>query len=448
MDSNFFHRSSRSIAFLLLAGLVTSSHGCRSRQPGHHPPIFDPTMQFEVPETISPPYQHKISSVGPLPPGSFHLHVDSSSEPGFDARANQLQSYAQVGIGLFDMLGLEAGFGYEIDNQFVARKDGISQHFKVTHHASAPQIGVVMDDGVSIMRLGYRYLSTWDTTLHEPKFDIKTNILGDDTTLEIGYRHNRIRLQIPLSRMPAAGPIDEVNQLDDFRLAIEQSLTSDWRIRVDLAGRIEQGFLQNPYRSVTLWPLAPDTPPDADPPTRLEAEKHPSNRVRWGGKLQIQRWVDAISSALELGIGHGSGSWGVDHSAASVRYLLRIADPFTISIAAGIYHQTRADFYRDAYWSGPVKSNWSADRDLSSFLAKSFQFGFLWTNFFGSDPLLGLLKRVSMRCTGRIIQSDFNWSGAGDNHAFTDLPFTPNQELRGYEAGLVIQFGLAVEGGF
>jgi hypothetical protein len=273
--------------------------------------------------------------------------------------------------------------------------------------------------------------------------------LRHDTVLEVGYRHGIATIDIPASKLPADQPVHDEYTADRLYAALEQGFLPGWNLRLDLAVMLEEGFLQSPFRLVSLWSQRLPQAGGYVGVPRTEPEHHPASRFRWGALFRVRRLLPALKSVFELGAGHGSGSWRVEHTLAQAAYLQRIGDQFTLELRAGAYHQTRASFYRDEYPAAPPGAYWSADRALCSLVAWWAEPALDWTIIPVRGRVLSMFKYLTMVLGVRVESIDYAWEGLQQENGFTSFPSLAAQQSRGrFDGGFSIGGFLGIEGGF
>lgn len=410
--------------------------------------LADPAMRFARADPIPAPGQRTEPGPALLPPDTVALGTSVQSEPGDDVQGTWFASTLRAAVELVAGIGLEAGYGVSLASERVHKLDGFTGPLDLERTRHGPDAAVVLDDGTSILRAGYRYRTGWDGVLHEPSVVARTLVLRRDTVVEVGYRRSLRTIQVPAARFPARDPVDAEATADRLHAAVEQGLLPGWNLRLEASALIEEGLLESPFRLVSLW--ARRDPAAAAPAgiPRTEPERHPHARVRWGALFRVRRALTGIGAVVELGAGYGAGTWRVEHATAGARYIQRLGDAFLLELGGGAYHQTRATFYRDDYLQGPPGSFWSADRLLSSYLAFWGEAGLQWTCLPARERLLGMFKYLTLAATFRYVRDDYGWEGDGSNNGFSSHPSLAEAERTAFAGGTHLGGWLEFEGGF
>lgn len=147
--------------------------------------------------------------------------------------------------------------------------------------------------------------------------------------------------------------------LDTFQLGWTQSWTPVLATQAVLTGALQNGFLENPYRSVVIAPAGD-----------LALENHPDNRARAALALRGRLFVRAIDTAFGAGVRVYRDTWdlvGQTYELEAERYMF----PWLRAmVRARYYTQTGALFWSDDYTggepqAGPRGQYWTGDRELS-----------------------------------------------------------------------------------
>jgi hypothetical protein len=274
-------------------------------------------------------------------------------------------------------------------------------------------------------------------------------VLSRDTVIEVGYLRSMRALQVSASHLPAREPVDSDVHSDLFSAAVEQGFVPGWNVRLDFSALVEEGFLQDPYRLVTLWSqrdVSNGSPGSGVP--RVEPESHPDSRVRWGALLRVRKMIPALSGAVQFGAGYGSDSWRVSHATAELGYLQRFGDRLILGLRGGGYHQIRASFYRDEYPNGPPGAFWSADRALSSYLAFFGEFSSQVMLIPERGRILGMFKSLTLQLGVRFTKALYSWEGLDKPNGFTSYDSLAGGDRKAFPGGMLVGGWFSIEGGF
>ena len=402
---------------LLGTGLVA---GCAAERQVAREVLADPLMRFGPGRAVLAPGAAPQRSQAPLATDTLKVSVEAGADPGEQVAGTWLSSGLRAAVEVAAGFGLEAGYGLELARERIFRFDGFAGPLPFERLRHGPATALVYDDGTSVVRAGYSYRMAFDGDLHEPALSARTLILGSDTVVELAYQRSMAAVEVGAGDHPAADPVNEERTADRIGAALEQGFLPGVNLRLDLVAVVEEGYLASPYRLVTLWshwPAALDDRPGTAPQARPES--HPDSRVRWGALARTRFAIPGWAATFELGAGHGSGSWRVEHSQALAGWQQRLGERVRLAASGGIYHQTRADFYRDDYPDGPPGAYWSADRSLSSYVAWWAQLGLGINLIPERGRLLGMFTFLDLELGGRVISADYNFEGLDSANGVT-----------------------------
>ena len=147
--------------------------------------------------------------------------------------------------------------------------------------------------------------------------------------------------------------------LDNFQAGWTQTWTPIFATQVVLTGALQNGFLENPYRSVVIAPAGD-----------LALENHPDNRARGAVAVRGRIFVKPIDTAFGLGVRVYRDTWdvvGQTYELEAERYMFSWLRAL---VRARYYTQGEALFWSDDYTggepiAGPRGQYWSGDRELS-----------------------------------------------------------------------------------
>jgi hypothetical protein len=251
-----------------------------------------------------------------------------------------------------------------------------------------------------------------DYTARSLSFGISQSLFGDLTTISLS----------------ASAGEDEVRRNNDtsfsdtlsrrrFGINISQILTKNLIVGLSAEAVVDQGYLNNPYRSVRF----------ADPSStrgyRYEPEVYP--RTRNSDALAVRAmyylpWRASLQSEFRF----FSDSWGITANNAEVTLVQPVdslAKGLTLELKLRTYAQSAADFYSDLYPFRDSQTFLARDKELSKFTTRSLGFGISYA----FKPPLAMLDKSSINLYWDYMQfryDNFNdvlaGGPAGDEPAF------------------------------
>jgi hypothetical protein len=249
--------------------------------------------------------------------------------------------------------------------------------------------------GNSTMRVNYTSSEESDYDAETVSFSVSQDMFGDLTTLTLGYA-----LGNDLVRR-SDDPLFE-RDLDKqiYSVGVTQILTKNLISTLNFETMTDEGFLNNPYRSVRY----------ADPGSALgysfEPENYPNTRTSNAVGIRARYYLP-YRAALEGEYRYFIDTWDIEGHTASLTYTHPWGD-FTFTGKIRYHKQTGAHFYRDLF-SGSQATNFRGrDKELSPLTsyAVKFKAAYEFLNDDGKD--WGFLKKGSVTASVDVLHVDYD----------------------------------------
>lgn len=148
-------------------------------------------------------------------------------------------------------------------------------------------------------------------------------------------------------------------ELDNFQVAWTQSFTPVFTTQAILTGQLQNGFLENPYRSVVIAPAG-----------EFALENHPDNRARGALTLHGKYFFRDIQTALTLSVRGYHDTWDMWAGTYELSLEKHWTSWLRLLGRARFHQQTGTLFWSDDYTggepeNGPRGQYWTGDRELS-----------------------------------------------------------------------------------
>ncbi|MCB1646755.1 MAG: DUF3570 domain-containing protein [Pseudomonadales bacterium] len=229
------------------------------------------------------------------------------------------------------------------------------------------------------MSLGVEYLNDKTvvamsaTQSEENDYDARTmglslsqSFFGDLTTVSMSASVG----QDTVRRNGDDGFEDQVDR-KRFGVSLSQIITGDLIIAANAELVTDEGYLNNPYRSVRF----------ADPAA--------GSGFAWQGEVYPRtRNSDAVSvrgiyylpwrASFRTEYRFFSDSWDIRAHNLEIRYVHPVDDALTFEFSARRYQQTAASFYQDLFPYRDAQTFMARDKELSAFNSSSLGFGASW----------------------------------------------------------------------
>jgi hypothetical protein len=434
------------VRFTILLAALAQSAACFSGAIVGREMLADPAMRFQKTSPLVPYQQLHAEPDRPPAPDSVESYLNLSAEPGADVRGLYFEQLTRAAVELGGGFGLEGGYGAQTLQETVLKLDGFAAPYRRELVRHGPDAALLIDDGSNLLRAGYRLRLSSEGNLHQASLRGRSTVLAQDMLLELGYRYTWQEISIGRDLLPAAGPVGATRSEDFLSCALEKGWLPAWALRLELELERQQGFLQNPWRLVSLW-----SPRGQDGSTLVPAsfpENHPPQRFLWAAAVRLHRGLAAGRTVLELGGGAGSDSWRVEHQHLQAAWKQRLGSQWLLELSAGGYHQTRAYFYRNDYTGPAPGAWWSADRSLAAQWGWWVAAGANWTRFASRGRLLGMFKYVTLEGGLVFLQLLYARDGLDAPSAFSGWDSAGGGNRRAFAGGDSPAGWMRFEGGF
>lgn len=257
---------------------------------------------------------------------------------------------------------------YYIDSITSATIDVITSASRYSEERTEKSLGVDYLVDKSTLSLSYTNSEENDFSANSAHFSISQSMFGDLTTVTMGY--SRGWDEIWRSTTPTSDFLEESDR-HRYRLGVTQVLTKNLLAEVNLETITDEGYLNNPYRSVN-YVDATDincitvrcSEPEVYPNTRtsnalgLRAKYFLPYRATLGGEYRLF-----------------SDTWGIKASMFQVDYTHPWKENWIFDFKYRYYTQTHADFYSDLFSRESEFTYLARDKELSSFNSQAFGVG-------------------------------------------------------------------------
>jgi len=216
---------------------------------------------------------------------------------------------------------------------------------------------------------GNTTISAGFTSSEESDFDASTynlsvsqDLFGQLTTLTLSYAYGDDTVR----RSDDPGFMRD-NTRQQYGLGLTQILTRNLIAALNFEVITDEGFLNNPYRSVRY--LDPDSPLGY----RFEPELYPHTRTTNALGLRAKYYLP-YRAALEAQYRYFIDTWDIEAHTASITYIHPWND-FTFTAKYRFHDQTGAHFFRDLFSRSEATNFRGRDKELSPLTSHTFKLG-------------------------------------------------------------------------
>ena len=214
-----------------------------------------------------------------------------------------------------------------------------------------------------IMNVGYSSSKENDFVAETVNLGISQDIFGDLTTISLGYSLG----DDVVTRRGDANFSDTV-QRQHYRLGLSQILTQNLLLGLSFETITDEGFLNNPYRSVRYQ----------DPTSGLgysyEPEIYPRTRTSDAGSMRLRYYLP-YRAALHAEYRSYSDTWDIQSDTFELGYTHPLDNGIVIEAKLRHYSQDKADFYNDLFPSSQFQNFMARDKELSTFTSSTLRLG-------------------------------------------------------------------------
>lgn len=253
-------------------------------------------------------------------------------------------------------------------------------------------------------------------------FSISQEMFGALTTVSLGYG-----LGDDTVRRNGDEEFEDTIDRQHYQLGLTQVLTKNWIASFDFEAITDEGYLNNPYRSVRYL--------DGSGGYLYEAEQYPRTRTSNSVSLR-SRYFLKYGAALTADYRFFTDTWDIEGHTAGIGYVHKFRDNWTFEIGYRYHTQTQAEFYSDLFDRPGAQNFIARDKELSSFSDHMGRFG---VTYAFSSKALPFVDRGTVNLFVNRFRFDY------DNFRDLTVEGAPvgEEPLYGFDAN-VIQFYVSV----
>jgi hypothetical protein len=202
-----------------------------------------------------------------------------------------------------------------------------------------------------------------DYTANTASFNVSQDLFGDLTTVSFGYSQGWDEV-----RKRGDPEFSEDVDRRSYRLGLSQIVTSKLMMGFAYETITDEGFLNNPYRSVRY--LDPDSPAGF----AFQPEVYPRTRTSNAASLSASYFLPyraAVSGEYRF----FTDTWGIDANTVRVGYTHPLGARWVLEGGYRWYDQSAADFYSDLFPRADYQNFLARDKELSTFTSHMLSFG-------------------------------------------------------------------------
>lgn len=214
-----------------------------------------------------------------------------------------------------------------------------------------------------IMSMGLTKSEENDYTAETFSFGISQDLFGDLTTISLGYSLG----DDTVSRR--GDPLfADVVERQQYRVGLSQILTKKLLLGLSLEWITDEGFLNNPYRSVRY------VDPTVQQGYSYEPENYPRTRTSEAGSLRLRYYLP-YRAAIHGEYRSYDDTWDIKADTYELGYTHPLDNGWIIEAKLRFYSQSNADFYSDLFPYVQAQNFLARDKELSTFDSQTLRLG-------------------------------------------------------------------------
>ncbi|MBR9912801.1 MAG: DUF3570 domain-containing protein [Gammaproteobacteria bacterium] len=224
-------------------------------------------------------------------------------------------------------------------------------------------VGIDYLNDKTLLSLAFTGSSENDYDAKTVSVGISQDFFGDLTTIGLGFSIGN----------DTVGNNNDASFQEDtehrrYNLSLTQVLTRSLIASLVVETVVDEGFLNNPYRSVRYLD------PSVGSGYSYEPERYPATRNSDAVALRALYYLP-YRAALRGEVRSFSDSWGISASAYELRYTHPLANHWMLEFKYRAYSQDKADFYSDLFAFSEATNFRARDKELSTFASQTFGVG-------------------------------------------------------------------------
>ena len=284
---------------------------------------------------------------------------------------------------------------YYVDMVSSASIDVVTTASPYTEERKQWSLGADYLRGNTTMSVGYTSSVESDYDANSYNFSVSQDMFGDLTTITLSYA-----LGDDLVRRSDDPAFERPLDKQIYGIGLTQILTKNLISTLNIETLTEEGYLNNPYRSVRYLDLGSALGYSFEP------ELYPNTRTSNAVGIRM-RYFLPYRAAIEGEYRFFTDTWDIEGHTGSLTYIHPWGD-FTFTGKFRYHEQTGAHFYRDVF-SGSQATNFRGrDKEISPLQSYTFQFKTSYEFLSDDGTKWGFLKKGKLTASVDHLQIDYD----------------------------------------
>ncbi len=254
---------------------------------------------------------------------------------------------------------------YYVDMVSSASIDVLATASPYSEERTEQSVGIDYLRDKTIMSLSYTNSEESDYSADTVSFDISQDFFGDLSTLSLGFSFGDDTV-----RQNGDSTFEDTAEHRRYRINLTQVITKNMIASIGVESLIDEGYLNNPYRSVRFA--------DSSAGSGFSYERELYPRTRNADAIGIKAmYYLPYRASLRGEFRYFSDSWGITANNIEMRYIHPVTQIDGLILEAKLrrYNQTSADFYNDLFDFRAATNFRARDKELSSYSSIGFGVG-------------------------------------------------------------------------
>ena len=267
---------------------------------------------------------------------------------------------------------VSVGFNHYVDNVTSASIDVVVTASEYTEEREENTFAIDYLRQKTTMSAAYTRSEESDFDATTLSLGISQDMFGDLTTLSIGFSFGD-----NVITQNGNDDFEEDATVRSYRVDLSQIFTRNLVMAFTFQTITDEGYLNNPYRSVRF------EDPGSENGYSFQPEVYPETRTSNALALRANYYLEQ-RAALHAGLRLFEDSWDIDATTYEIGYTLPYEEDWIFGARLRLYDQSNADFYSDLFPFEDSQNFLARDKELSSFssttigVSASYQFGRAW----------------------------------------------------------------------
>ncbi len=284
---------------------------------------------------------------------------------------------------------------YYVDMVSSASIDVITTASPYTEERKQWSLGMDYLRGNTTMRVNYISSEESDYDAETVSFSVSQDMFGDLTTLTLGYA-----LGDDLVRRSDDPSFERNLDKQTYSIGVTQILTKKLISTLNFETVTDEGYLNNPYRSVRYADLGSALGYSFEP------ELYPNTRTSNALGLRARYYLP-YRAAIEAEYRFFTDTWDIEGHTAALTYIHPWGD-FTFTGKFRYHTQTGAHFYSDLFSRSEATNFRGRDKELSALQSYTFKLkaAYEFLNDDGND--WGFIKKAKVTASVDLLHVDYD----------------------------------------